>query len=32
MTHHNNPPAHLVVVDDAGSQTGLFVVGAAARA
>ena len=32
MTHYNNPPANLLVVDDAGNQTGRFVIGAAARA
>jgi pimeloyl-ACP methyl ester carboxylesterase len=31
MTHYNNPPANLVVVDDAGRQTGNFQIGAAAK-
>jgi uncharacterized protein (DUF2235 family) len=32
MTHYNNPPANLVVVDDAGSAVGHFVGGVPAKA
>jgi len=31
MTHYNNPPANLVMVDDEGHQTGMFEIGAAAN-
>ncbi len=32
MTHHNNPPANVVVVDDTGTQTGHFQGGVPAAA
>jgi hypothetical protein len=32
MTHYNNPPGNLVLVDHDGRQSGLFQSGAPARA
>ena len=29
MTHYNNPPANLAVVNDAGAQIGKFAAGVA---
>ena len=31
MTHYNNPPANVALVDDQGRQTGLFQTGVATR-